>query len=641
MPPPTARAEAPSRPAAASVIPPPPPVLAQLPIAPPVARSKADWARELYSAGWRAFPVIENGKTPMWAGWQRSSQARTLAELAASPGANIGAVPPPDCFVLDVDGEVGRATLEAFELMSGSLPATLEAQTQSGGRHLVFSLPPSVTVPNAVRFAPGLDARMSGKGFIVVEPSTIDGRAYRWQNWETPIVPAPRWLIAAIKAGKSEKPQAESKTLAEPDSPIPEGMRNDTLAGKAGKMRNAGFDEHEIIAALSSMNDRRCAPPLPPEELATIAQSVARYPAAPESWQVGFGQSPLPPGALEILPQRFQLLTATELAALPSIRWRVRGVIPSDGIGALYGPSGSGKSFLALDMLAAISTGREWFSCRVKAAPVVYVGLEGEAGIAQRAHAYRAEHGALSDNFRFLLSPLDIREPKDHAELVKAIKATDHAGGVLVLDTLNRAAPGMDENDSRDMGQVITAAKALQAELGGLVLLVHHTGKDGTKGLRGHSSLHAALDCAIEVRREGDRREWLIAKAKDGGDGESYPFRLDVVELGADGDGEPITSCVVTPEERTKDATRSKLPKGGNQRIVWDALGELLRESKNFSKGGAPLARPCVELEAAITAITPRLTCEEKRKPERTRQAITALLANKNIEHREGWIWLP
>lgn len=340
-------------------------------------------------------------------------------------------------------------------------------------------------------------------------------------------------------------------------------------------------------------------------------------------------------------PQRFRLLTAAELSALPPNSWRVRDVLPAEGIGALFGPSGSGKSFLALDMLAAIARGGQWFSCRVKAAPVVYVALEGEAGISNRVQAYQAEHGPLPDSFRFLLTGLDIRDGTDRAELVKAIKATGQVGGVLVLDTLNRAAPGIDENDSRDMGEVISAATSMQAELRGLVLLVHHTGKDGTKGMRGHSSLHAALDAAIEVRRDGDSREWSIAKAKDGQDGEGHPFRLDVVEIGTDDEGEPITSCIVVPEQKAAEATKRRIPKGGNQRIVWDALGDLLRESKHFGKAGAPPTRPCVELEAAIVAIAPRLTCEDKRKAERTRQALTGLLSSKTIEHREGWIWTP
>lgn len=74
-------------------------------------------------------------------------------------------------------------------------------------------------------------------------------------------------------------------------------------------------------------------------------------------------------------PQRFSLMTATDLAALPPVRWRVRGVLPQEGIAAIYGPPGSGKSFLALDMLAAIAAGRWWFGYRVQAAPVLYIAL--------------------------------------------------------------------------------------------------------------------------------------------------------------------------------------------------------------------------------------------------------------------------
>lgn len=128
-----------------------------------------------------------------------------------------------------------------------------------------------------------------------------------------------------------------------------------------------------------------------------------------------------------------------------------------------------------------------------------------------------------------------------------AARAAGYTGGVLVIDTLNRAAPGADENDAAAMGAIIAGLKALQTELGGLVLAVHHTGKDATKGLRGHSSLHAALDAALEVTRTEDMREWRTAKAKDGSDDQGHPFRLEVVELGTDEDGEPITSCAIAP----------------------------------------------------------------------------------------------
>ncbi|MGL1833072.1 AAA family ATPase [Rhodocyclaceae bacterium SMB388] len=340
-------------------------------------------------------------------------------------------------------------------------------------------------------------------------------------------------------------------------------------------------------------------------------------------------------------PQRFQLMTPAELASLPPVRWRVRGVLPLDGIAAIYGPPASGKSFLALDLLAAIAAGRPWFAYSVKPAPVLYIALEGEHGISQRVRAHQARHGT-ADRMRFLAAPLDLRQPQDRADIIGAAHAAGLAGGVLCVDTLAASAPGMDENTSADMGAVIAGLKALQAELGGCVLAVHHTGKDATKGLRGHSSLLGALDCAIEVTRTDDRREWKTTKAKDGADGEGHPFRLEVVELGDDEDGEPITSCVVAPEERTADALRrASLPGGGNMRLAYDAIAAALKDAKAWGKASVPPGRPCIELEAAITAAAGALPCEPKRKRERAQSAITGLVSRGNLGHAEGWIWLP
>jgi hypothetical protein len=289
-------------------------------------------------------------------------------------------------------------------------------------------------------------------------------------------------------------------------------------------------------------------------------------------------------GAKEI-PQRFQLLTPADLAKRPPaggafvayFRWRASPQSSARPVPA--------SRFWCSICWRAVASGADWFGCRTKAAPVLYVALEGEAGIAQRVHAYQAKHGPLAPAFRFLLQSLDIRTATDRADLVNAVQAAGWSGGVLCLDTLNRAAPGMDENDSKSMGEVIAAAKAIQAAVGGVVLVVHHTGKDAAKGLRGHSSLHAALDAAIEVTRDGDRREWKIAKSKDGEDGEAHPFRLDVVQIGEDEDGEPVTSCVVVPEKSVDDAMRRvKLPSGGNQRIVWDGLQEMFKAAGSAAR---------------------------------------------------------
>lgn len=343
-------------------------------------------------------------------------------------------------------------------------------------------------------------------------------------------------------------------------------------------------------------------------------------------------------------PMRYRVMRADEVVNAPPLRWLVRGVLPADGLAALFGASGSGKSFLALDLSAAVAGGLEWFDCRVKAAPVVYVALEGEAGFSQRVKAWQLHHGRdLPGGLRFVMQALDLRNADDLGEIAEAVTAAGAAAGLLVIDTLNRAASGADENSVVDMGAIIAAAKSLQSRIGGLVLLVHHSGKDATKGLRGHSSLHAALDSAIEVSRTDDRRDWRIAKAKDGDDGEAHPFKLVRVEIGEHDDGESITSCVVVADDRKAEFRRVLPPKSGNMQVIWDALGELLRKAGDVRPMDAPdrlpQGRPAVTLDTAIEGTRERLACDAKRRTERAQQALTGLQAKGLILIDGGYVW--
>lgn len=257
-----------------------------------------------------------------------------------------------------------------------------------------------------------------------------------------------------------------------------------------------------------------------------------------------------------------KLLTADDLAALPSIRWLIKGVIPSTGIGAIYGPSGSGKSFLALDMLSTIALGRDkWYGHRITPSRVIYLCLEGGAGLTNRLAAYQQHHeGADFGLVRFHVADFQMIEPANRDDLLKAIRP--EGAGLIVIDTMNRATLGLDENAPADMGEIIKASTDLQARSGGMVLLVHHTGKDASKGMRGHSSLHAALDVAIEVTRGADgSHSWKLAKAKDASDGIEHPFRLEMVNLGADEDGDPITSCVALPDSWNAPRMARRTPK--------------------------------------------------------------------------------
>lgn len=253
-------------------------------------------------------------------------------------------------------------------------------------------------------------------------------------------------------------------------------------------------------------------------------------------------------------PPTYRLLKSGDIHAMPPLTWRVKGVMPSQGLAAIYGPSASGKSFLAFDMASAIASGQRWFGHRVEQAPVVYVGLEGEAGFRTRTLAWEAHRGhALPDNMALVLQPFCLTEAQD----VTAMAAVVPAGAVVFVDTLARATPASDENSAADMALVLDACKKLQDMTGGLVCMVHHSGKDSARGMRGSTSLFAAMDAVVEVTRSGDHRDWRVAKSKDGADGAGKSFALEVIHLGQDEHEDPITSCVVRPsDEPIKDKTK-------------------------------------------------------------------------------------
>lgn len=85
--------------------------------------------------------------------------------------------------------------------------------------------------------------------------------------------------------------------------------------------------------------------------------------------------------------------------------------------------------------------------------------------------------------------------------------------------------------------------------------------------------------------------------------------------------------------------SRIKRPQGGNQKIVFDVAGELLRKSPHYGKGSAPASRPCIRLDDLIEACHGRLTVPEDRWRERTRLAITGLVNAGCLMLRENWVW--
>lgn len=241
----------------------------------------------------------------------------------------------------------------------------------------------------------------------------------------------------------------------------------------------------------------------------------------------------------------FKYFWSDEVDAYTPTSWVVQGIVPSKGVVSVYGPSGSGKTFLVLDMMAAIAANQEWFGRKTQPVPVTYVGLEGENGLRNRIYAYTRQKGDLK-GMMIITESLDMRNQDDVVKLLRSMRATGRFEGVLCIDTLAKSAPGMDENDSVDMGLYVKIVETLAKETNGVVILVHHTGKDTDRGMRGHSSLQAGIDVAIQVNRdEGSIRSWETKKVKDGSDDAHYKFALHAVEVGIDQWGNPEYSCVI------------------------------------------------------------------------------------------------
>ena len=342
-------------------------------------------------------------------------------------------------------------------------------------------------------------------------------------------------------------------------------------------------------------------------------------------------------------PSKFKLLGINELSKLPPTEWLIKGVLPSNGLASIYGPSGSGKTFLAIDLLMAIATKQDWFSFKVKNAPVVYVGLEGKAGITRRVEAWVAKNQLPPpSNFKVVLDNFDLMNLNEVEELARKIIQSNMSRGVIVIDTLNQASPSADENSSKDMGLIINHLKALQELTESIVLIIHHTGKNTGAGLRGHSSLKAALDTNIEVTG-GDNRSWVIEKNKDGSDGQSFAFRLESVNLGLDEDGEPITSCVV--ERNTNVIFQKPEPSGKAQKLAFKLIKQILSTSSDLNKCNSGAQTQCLKVEDAITKVAGTLsTVAANKRSNRARGIVSSLIQGgflgSGIEMNEGWLWL-
>lgn len=267
---------------------------------------------------------------------------------------------------------------------------------------------------------------------------------------------------------------------------------------------------------------------------------------------------------------RFGAVPIYDLTQREPMSWLIKGFLPKAQLGILFGASGSGKTFVALDIAFSIARGVAWRDRRTTKGRVVVIAAEGGSGLGKRGQAYAQHYGfdlRGATDLHVITAAPNFLDGEDISEVIAEIKNLGDVD-LVVVDTLAQVTPGANENTSEDMGRALGNLNLLHEAAGAMNLVVHHAGKDLSKGSRGWSGLKAAADVQIEVlRHENGEREILIEKMKDGADGVRWGFKLEVVDLGIDFDGDTITSCVAVETDlpaRSEDpADRKGLKRRG------------------------------------------------------------------------------
>ena len=254
----------------------------------------------------------------------------------------------------------------------------------------------------------------------------------------------------------------------------------------------------------------------------------------------------------------------SDLATIPHLSWQVEGHFPRTSLVSLVGPSGVGKSFIALDLSMSIALGRDYLGTyKVEQGPVLYISAEGFGGTQKRIKAWMQHHGvdAPPTNICFLPDAFDL-QADDPGEVDAILDIARQTLGVfpsfVVVDTLNRNFGGGDENNTRDMKLFVSNCDRIRHACNATVVPVHHTGKDASRKERGSVVLRASSDTLILLEDTEGSRAILVAcdKQKDFEPFETYTLDKVVVELPGGLPGEE-TSLALEPADQNR--TRHKL----------------------------------------------------------------------------------
>jgi hypothetical protein len=195
------------------------------------------------------------------------------------------------------------------------------------------------------------------------------------------------------------------------------------------------------------------------------------------------------------------------------------------------------------------------------------------------------------------------------------------------------------------MGAFVRSLDELRDALRCHVLAVHHSGKETSRGSRGHSLLRCAIDTEIEVTRDAATgiATATVTKQRDGPTEGKIAFRLARIELGRDQEDEPVTSCVIEPAEIVTATARSAKSLSAAQRRALDLLGNAIATA-----GEIPAS--CAHIPPTTRCVSERLWrryCydggismgDQNAKQKAFKRASEALIADGRVGCWNNWVW--
>jgi hypothetical protein len=234
-------------------------------------------------------------------------------------------------------------------------------------------------------------------------------------------------------------------------------------------------------------------------------------------------------------------------------KWQVEGLIPENADVAIYGVSGTLKSFVALDLAMSVATALNAFGIMEikEAKPVFYFAGEGFHNIIKKRQVAWQLHRGLepysTGNLWFVDGvPLVNNESGIEADIQEMVRLLDDRPlGVFVIDTLSRALNGEDEDRSNSASRYFARLHQIRAACGGgTSITVGHFGKDADRGERGSSNFRASFDTVVWIEKHHKDDDtgihtiqlWVV-KQKDSDDGKRIWLQSRPVDVPVE-DGE-------------------------------------------------------------------------------------------------------